>query len=120
MRRLNVRLTRSENESAQLAIPAWEIPVLQAVHGPEKVEVDEDSETFDELPYPNAGQEFDRLSRRYKEDIQSGVLFVAAIYGQPPLGLNKLAEAIAAEKSKEVKPATAAKRRAVTEPSPID
>jgi len=93
MKYVSVQLIRSETESVQRDMPPWEVAVLQMVHGPEKVKVVGEKDVPDQ-DYPDAYQEFDRLSQRYGADTKSDVYFVAAVYGQPPFGVTKLAEEI--------------------------
>lgn len=97
MRRVNVLVERDERLSIPTAVGAWEVPILEYIHGKEKVIVG-DSFT-DEGDFPNAEVEFDRLSRRYGEDIKAEKPFVSLVYGQPPIGVRELARAIEAEKA---------------------
>lgn len=94
MQHVTVKLTRSETESVQLGMPAWEVPVLQMVHGPERVEILEKVEYLDR-EYPDANSEFDRLQKRYKVDMDTGTPFVVMVYGHPASGIPKLEELIA-------------------------
>jgi hypothetical protein len=120
MKYISVKLTRSETESVQRDMPPWEIPVLQMVHGPEKVEIVGEKDVSDQ-EYPEAAMEFDRLSRRYSDDPATNVFHVAAVYGQPPFGVNKLAEEIERARKAEVagskKSATTSRTQSIT---PID
>lgn len=97
--RLSVR--RSELHTAEITVPAWELPLVEAVHGSR----DEGStavtvlgDVFVEREAPNAGDEFVRLSNRYKlaknEDGSPSLPFVAAVYGQFGVGTAALASAI--------------------------
>ena len=93
MKLATVIVVRSETESAQVNVPQWEVPVLQMVHGPEKISLVGEMEDKDR-PFPNAQEEFERLSQRYGADTKTDVHHVAAVYGQPPFGLAKLDEEI--------------------------
>lgn len=110
MKYVSVKLTRSETESVQRDMPRWEIPVLQMVHGPEKVEILGEKDVPDQ-EYPDAMQEFDRLSRRYGAEPGSEIFHVAAVYGQPPFGVTKLEE--------EIDKARKAPRKAVAQRTPV-
>lgn len=111
MKYVSVKLTRSETESVQRDMPRWEVPVLQMVHGPEKVEIVGEKDV-PEQEYPGAVEEFDRLSRRYGADPSNDVFYVAAVYGQPPFGVDKLAEGIEKARSAEAQPRRATAQRA--------
>lgn len=100
MRYARVSVNRNETSRVSLTIPAWEIPILGLIYGDENVV---DSGEFVESPneYPAADAEFDRLSRRYKDNTETSVAFVAAIYGQGPAGIRALQREIDAEKYAE-------------------
>lgn len=93
MRFVNVLVIRDERLSMPRYVGAWEIPVLQVVHGVDKVEVNgKDFIDVDrELPDPTA--EFDRLSRRYGDDEKTGVSHVSMAYAGAR-GVEDLAHAI--------------------------
>lgn len=88
-----VLVERSEHLSIPLAVGEWEVPILQLIHGPEKVIVLGETEQVNrELPDVNA--EFDRLTRRYGSDVKTEQPFVVMVYGQPPMGTKGLALAM--------------------------
>lgn len=96
MRRVNVKIQRSERESVQIQVGAWEVDVVRFVFGPQNVEVGEVVETKGEYPDPTA--EFERLSQRYGADRENGgAPFVAQVYGG--MGAARLAELIERERA---------------------
>ena len=91
IRMVNVLVERSEHLSIPRAIGAWELPVLELVHGPEKVTITKGFVYVDrELPDPQA--EFERLDKRYLEE--SGQPWVALAYAGAR-GVKDLEKAIA-------------------------
>ena len=99
IRYVTVRVKMTETSKRNLEVVAWEVPVLMAVHeGKCKVL---DGEKLVARDSPEAGYEFDRLARRYKEPRnEDGAVtatpFVALIYGTGSIGVGRLAEAIRA------------------------
>lgn len=91
---LQVELFRSEASTVRLSIPPWELPVLQAVHTPERLTV-VGQRMVDRAP-PEAGVEYDRLAEKYKSlnSAEGEVKFVEMAYGLPPRGVQTLAQAI--------------------------
>lgn len=79
MRLFNVQLKRTEHEERSLDLPAWEIPVLQVVHGTDKITVG--AVTIVDREYPDAETEYDRLTRRYGEHKESGDSYLSKVYG---------------------------------------
>jgi len=77
-------------------VPAWELPLLEAVHP--TVEVVKEF-VFDRKP-PEAEDEFSRLRTKYgrseNEDGSKGLPFVEAVYGQHGVGIGRLRDAIQA------------------------
>ncbi len=108
MKLASVIVARSETESAQINVPQWEVPVLQMVHGPEKISLVGEMEDADR-PFPSASEEFERLSQRYGADNKTDVYHVAAVYGQPPFGLTKLEEEI--NRVRKLKPEAPAQQK---------
>lgn len=79
MQMVNVLVKRSEHLAIPRAVGAWEVPILELVHGSDKIEVlDEVTEVDRELPEPLA--EFERLERRYGRDEESGRSWVSQAY----------------------------------------
>lgn len=100
MRFVKVVVERSEHLSIPASVPAWEVPILTLIHGKEKVHESGAVVTVNR-EYPEAEVEFDRLQRRYGQFIKDEVYWVAKVYGEPPLGVRALAQAIAEERGKE-------------------
>lgn len=92
MRRFQITVQRSELCSLTDSVGEWEIPILQLVHGAERVSIGKS--TKDGAPYPAAAVEYERLERRYREDAATGVAYVSAVYGPAPNGLRVLLQAI--------------------------
>ena len=97
---VNVRL--SELHTQQLEVGAWEVPVIEAVHGSADVEVV--GELVDDRTIPEAVDEFQRLLNRYKGDPeQGGEPYVVQVYGQHRAGVESLARAIEASQPAEAR-----------------
>lgn len=92
MRRFQISIQRSELCTLTDSVGEWEIPIIQLVHGAERVAIG--GFTKDAAPYPSAASEYERLERRYREDPATGVYHVAAVYGPAPNGLRVLLQAI--------------------------
>lgn len=91
---VRVHVRRSELHTTETAVPLWELPVLQAVHG----DVTVIGETLVEREPPSASEEFERLLKRYKQSrTDDGALslpYVATVYGQFGVGEKALERAI--------------------------
>lgn len=94
MRFVKVLVERSEHLSIPVILGEWEVPILQMIHGVEKVKLSGEFIDLDR-ELPSAEAEFDRLSNRYGADVKTEQPFVSMVYGQPPMGTNGLAAAIA-------------------------
>lgn len=99
--RLSIR--RSELHTAEVAVPAWEVPLIEAVHG--KAEEGEAAVTvlgdvYVERTPPQPQDEYLRLQNRYRDakndDGSKSLPYVAAVYGQFGVGQAALAGAIRA------------------------
>lgn len=94
----DVLVKMNESQTTHISIPAWELPVIQAVHsdglGGSGVEVVGEKIVSRELPSPD--QEFARLANRYKNgktaDGSQGPRYVAMVYGEFAIGISKLAQ----------------------------
>ncbi len=90
-----VELRKHECSTLSGAYPAWELPILQAVHGPDNVKVV--GEKLIARDPPDAHDEFTRLTNRYgrsrDENGNYSTHFCHMVYGQLG-GDRKLAEAI--------------------------
>lgn len=90
---LKVKVRRSPQHVQHVEVPAWELPVLQAVHG---AGVTVEGERFLARELPDADTEFSRLSRRYKHPESSPEApYVSQVYGAFGPGVMKLRDEIA-------------------------
>lgn len=103
---LVIDVSISEHHTQRVTVPAWELPILTAIHARQEPEVIE--EVLIERPVPDAGDEFRRLANRYKNVVQDdgsqGAPWVAAVYGQFQGGDSRFAKAI---RDAEVQPEAA-------------
>lgn len=87
---------KDELQTTELTVPAWELPILQAIYTEEAVSLVGETQRPD-VP-PDAVTEFARLERRYRqmqnEDGSKGPHYVQAVYGQLALGQANLRRAI--------------------------
>jgi hypothetical protein len=94
---LELRIVRNELVVIVEWVPAWELPILEAMH--QSVSLIGQS-TFDDREPPDVQEEYKRLETRYgrttNEDGSRGLPFVAAVYGQFNVGYSRLADAIKA------------------------
>ena len=88
-----VQLNRSETTTFTLDVPAWEVPVLAAVNGEDRVIPIGETPVSKPLPEPSV--EFDRLVTKYKTDPASGQAYVEQVYGVGQRGVSALAKEIA-------------------------
>jgi hypothetical protein len=98
---VSVDIRRSEMTTIRVVVPAWELPILQALHGRTGTQVvGEGSKEYDALP--NVEAEFERLSARYgrerREDGSLGMPLAEAVFGQFQPGLLNLERNIEAAK----------------------
>ncbi len=84
-----VKVIRDVNTVYSRAIPDWEIPVLTFIFDEGNVQPQGSFEIVDR-PYPDAGSEYDRLTRRYGSDSKSGVPHVTAVFGVGLTGIKAL------------------------------
>jgi hypothetical protein len=87
-----IDIKRSELTTIHREVPAWELPILKAIHGFVNVAVLEN--TVRDAVVPDAETEFERLKGRYgrsrNEDGSVGMPFVEAVYGQFASGVMQL------------------------------
>lgn len=85
-----VMIRRSELQTAPDIVPAWELPILEALHD----DVTETGEILLDRDPPGAEDEYKRLENRYprviNEDGSKGLPLVAAVYGQFNIGVATL------------------------------
>jgi hypothetical protein len=89
---ISAKIRLSELHAQNVAIPAWELPILQAVHG---AGVSEVGELEVDRPAPEAADEFQRLAMKYRHPENSPESpFVAQVYGAFGPGISRLAQEI--------------------------
>jgi len=99
-----IQLTRSETTTMAIDVPPWEVAVLAAVNGEDRITVIGETPVRRELPDP--GVEYDRLLTKYKHDTNSGQDYVALVYGVGSRGVEALAREIAKARAEaEIPPA---------------
>lgn len=111
MRYVKVKVKRDVHTVYNRAVPEWEVPVLAFIFEEGNIENLGEFEPVDR-DFPEPGMEFDRLTRAYGADPQSGVPFVASVYGQAQAGIRALKQAMDAarlEEEAESKPTTRAR-----------
>jgi hypothetical protein len=91
-------IRKSELSVIRVTVPAWEGPVLQAVHGEEVQFVDEVEITRD--PPDSAGDEYERLANKYRDEADKPP-FVHAVYGAFAPGVAALQKAMDAAITEE-------------------
>jgi len=82
-----VKVRLSEVSTRQVAVPPWEVPILQAVYGGSVEIIDE--EIVDRVA-PTADDEYKRLVNRYSPGKEGGASVVAQVYGLFEAGIDKL------------------------------
>lgn len=100
MRHVVVKIKRDQNTVASRAVPEWEVAVLEYIFEEGNVERTETFEKVSHIEYPDAGVEFNRLVQRYGADPQSGVPYVASVFGNAGAGVRALRNAI--EEAKDI------------------
>lgn len=93
---VRVQLNRSETTVFTLEVAPWEVAVLGAVNGDDRITVIGETPVSKMLPDPSL--EYDRLAAKYKHDPASGQDYVAMVYGVGQRGVDALAKEI--EKAK--------------------
>ncbi len=88
-RRIVVDIRRNELHTHRASFWPWELPILSFIHGGNIKEVGEE-ECENRVLDPTA--EYERLERRFGFDKETHAIRVHAVYGTPPLGVDKLAE----------------------------
>jgi hypothetical protein len=79
-----IEVRRNESTTVRTIVPAWEVPLLQALHGQINVNILESTVRTAEVP--DAEAEFQRLENRYgrtrQEDGSVGMPYAQAVFGQ--------------------------------------
>lgn len=94
-----LRIRISELHTQPVAVPVWEVPILQAIHG-ESVAVGDNIEVVRDEPV-DPRDEFTRLANKYREPEPGQPPYVAAVYGAFGPGVNALQREITAAVVKE-------------------
>jgi hypothetical protein len=89
---VRLQLNRSETTTFALEVAPWEVPVLGAVNGDDRIQVIGETPVTKMLPDPSL--EYDRLAAKYKRDPGSGQDYVAMVYGVGQRGVDALAKEI--------------------------
>ena len=100
MRYERVKVKRDLNTVHNHTVAPWEIPILEFIFEDGNVERLEEF-TEGARKYPKAQDEFQRLSKAYGSDPQSGVAYVASVYGNAGTGVKNLRKAIDEAKSED-------------------
>lgn len=87
-----VTLDRSETTKLTVDIAPWEVAVLAAVNGGDRVKVIGETPVRRELPEPAA--EYNRLEAKYKFEGDGGRTYVSLVYGEGERGVRALAAEI--------------------------
>lgn len=91
-----VDIRRSETTVIRVEVPAWELPLLEALHG--KTALTPAGDRVIEGDVPEATAEFERLSARYgaelNKDGSRGMIIAEAVYGQFQPGIMNLQRSI--------------------------
>lgn len=114
MRHALVKVVRDTQTTYSRGVPEWEIAVLEFIFEDGNVSRLGTYEPVPDRDYPEAVNEFERLVLAYGSDPQSGVPYVASVYGNAGAGVRALGKAIAEAKADEAEAAEAeaeAKRR---------
>lgn len=95
---VSVDIRRSEMTTIHTTVPAWEVPILVALHG--RGQVTPVGEGTKDAEVPNTETEFERLKARYgrerRDDGSIGALLAEAVYGQYAAGTMNLQRQIEA------------------------
>lgn len=99
MRFITVKVTRDTINSHAGDVAPWELPILDFVHGEGNVQ--RTGETFTNAPFPEVGEEFNRLITRYGMDNETGIAYTNQVYGQSRVGVKALGDEIEKERAAE-------------------
>jgi len=119
MRFQRVKVVRDTNTVYNRPVGEWEIPVLEFVFGDGNVQKLNEHVDVADQEYPDAASEFDRLTRAYGEDPQTGTPYVALVYGNARIGVAALKRAIDSAKAED-EGARPALTRAPQDAEPVD
>ena len=92
---VEVRINKSETTVATINVPPWELPVLAAVHGGDRIAPTGRLVTVNRAK-PEPQGEYDRLAIKYRSNRdRGGSEYVAEVYGAGEIGVRRLAEEMA-------------------------
>lgn len=92
MKKVRAYIKLNLTHIAPVEVPPWELQILTAIHGKEKIEVIGQVEVDCEVPYLDA--EVDRLTKRFGVVEESGVPWFNQVFGHEERGARALAEEI--------------------------
>ncbi len=121
MHYIKVTVNRDETASMAIHVGAWEIPVLEAKHGEERLTIGEPVD-FPNRPWPtDARSEMQRLNKLYgvTSAADGAPTFAEKAYGPGSAGVRALASAMAAAQKAANKPARKPRGRPRSEASDL-
>ena len=100
MRHIRIKIKRDTNTIHNRSVPEWEIPILAFLFDDGNIE---NLETFEPVAgdYPEPNSEYERLRMAYGFDPQSGIPYVASVYGQAQAGVRALNKAMVQAREEE-------------------
>lgn len=101
MRVIIVKIQTNKVTCQQISVSPWEGAILEAVHGASKIEIV--GTEFIDRDYPDPGEEFERLSQRYKGPPDTEELYVEQCFGMGGGGVAHLSTLIAQAEEKELR-----------------
>lgn len=96
MKFTSVLVRRDETQTVNILVAPWEVPIIEAKNGKDRVTVGE-TKDYPERPYPrDAETEYQRLSNLYGKVNEDGKKdrVVEFVYGTGPSGVAALSKAI--------------------------
>jgi len=93
MKKVRLYIKRNMTHTAPTEVPAWEVAILNALHGRDNIE--RVCEVECDVPIPSVLAEAERLTARYGINEADGIPHFVKIYGAEDVGLDRLAEAMA-------------------------
>lgn len=94
MRYERIMVKRDSQTTYNKPVFPWEIPILEFTFEEGNVRRLNEFEDV-AMPYPEARDEFFRLEKAYGSDPDSGIPYVASVYGQAQIGVSTLRKLIA-------------------------
>ncbi len=97
MRFISAKVVRDVSSQIPIRVAPWELPVLEVVFGEGNIQLTGDVTHVVKDPdkaYPAPGIEFDRLTKKYGADPETGIPYVVTAYGTARNGISALQRAI--------------------------